>query len=50
MFFAGSKRAPQDGGKAAVTGFARRTARRAVPCGAPVFLPAFPYTAKAGAC
>lgn len=49
MFLPGQNRAPQDGGKAAVTGFARRTARRVVPCGAPVFLPAIPYTAKAGA-
>ena len=49
MFLPGQNRAPQDGGKAAVTGFARRTARRAVSCGAPVFLPAFLYTAKAGA-
>lgn len=50
MLLPGQNRAPQDGGKAAVTGEARRTARRAVPCGAPVFLSAFPYTAKAGAC
>ena len=50
MLLPGQNRAPQVGGKAAVPGFARRTARRAVPCGAPVFLPDFPYTAKAGAC
>lgn len=46
MLLPGQNRAPQDGGKAAVTGFARRTALRAVPCGAPVFLQTFPLYGK----